>query len=215
MKKRFLFLLIIASILVPAAAQDNGGSMIVNFNAGNVGFGLNLPVNNKYDFEGHFSLINIGFENKTTNLGVSFCPFLLTSWMSFESTYYEDYYYNEGGYYEDEIVSYGGIFLVNAMVYWNFFNYTFGGGSNFFVGPFASINYLLLEEDKFNTDNFIFTLGIQLGLRASFGRFQYNLFSFEIGYRNINGTHNYFIGGKLDIVTLAIASALTAPLYYW
>jgi len=214
MKKGFILIFLFAFV-IPAYAQDDsssaGSPVVVNFNIGNLGFGVNLPVNNSNDLEGHFSIVNVGFENKLTNFGMSFCPFMFISWMSTEEIYYEDY--GGSGYYEEEITSTGGIFLVNLMAYWNIVNYTFGGGSNFFLGPFASINYLMLEEESFSTKDYVFTLGMQLGLRAHFGNFQYNLFSFEVGYRNINGKHNYYIGGKFDIVTLAIASAFTAP--YW
>jgi len=202
MKKGLLAILIIFVFAAPVFAQDEPmaimSPIVVNFNAGNFGFGLNFPINNRHDFEAHFSLINIGVESTVTNIGMSFSPFMLVTWMSLDDSY------------NDSELLFGGIFLLNAMVYWNVFNYTFGSGFNFFIGPFASANYLLVEDDFF-FDNYIFTLGVQMGLRTNHGRFQYNLFSFELGYRNINGNHNYYIGGKFDIVTVAIASVFSTP----
>ena len=41
-----------------------------------------------------------------------------------------------------------------------------------------------------------------MGLRLNTGRFNYNIISIEMGYRNISGSNNYRIGGKIDMLTL-------------
>jgi len=80
---------------------------------------------------------------------------------------------------------------------------------NVFLGPFASTNYLVIT-DKVHWDQYIVTAGIQMGLRLNHGRFNYNIISFEIGYRNISGSSNYHLSGKLDILTLISIMILLA-----
>jgi hypothetical protein len=68
-------------------------------------------------------------------------------------------------------------------------------------GPFVSINWIILNNFQMNYQNYIFSSGLRLTLLAyteTFLRFQ--LIDFEIGYRNINNTNNFFVSVKFDFM---------------
>jgi len=207
--KKILVLLIIVAVAVPVFSNNNSGfnprnsnsnfqqNTSINFNIGNLGFGGNLPFSNDYDFEFNFSLISVGFENINSSMGIEFSPLMFYGWLNTNE-------YDYG--YEDEY-GFWGASLVNVRFYWNLINMYSNSGSNFYIGPFAAANYIFMDED-IRFDKFIFTAGIHMGMRTTFGSFNYNIFSFEVGYRNINGTSKYFIGGKIDLLTLFLASVI-------
>jgi len=179
--KKYLFLLL-AVIAVPVFAEEN---FTINLNAGNVGFGGNLPlsdnyVSNNYNPEIMFTLMNIGIEYQETNVGLEINPFKCFFWGDTE---------------DDGVYSF-----VNLNLYWNILNYEFDGDGVIYFGPFASVNYLFLENDRLNFDRYIFTGGAQLGFRMKIGRLNYNLVSVEAGYRRINEQGMFFVGGKVDII---------------
>ena len=181
MKKKLFFAVIIIFAAIPVFAQ-NGAE--ITFNIGNVGIGANFPLGSVYDIETHFSLVSFGIEEKTTNLGFVFCPFVYTSWTTSDDS---DGIFN---------MSYEGISLFNLNLYWNVLSVR-----NFYLGPFTSINYIFIDKVVY-WDRYVFTAGIQMGMRLSFKNFEYNLFTCEAGYRNINGTGKYYISGKVDLLTL-------------
>jgi len=176
--RNFLFILLII-LTFPAYSQ---GNTVLNFNVGNIGIGGNFPLYDDYNLEGIVTLINIGIENTITNTGFEFSPFKYFTWSG----------------KNEEDVAIKGYSFANLNIYWNILNLQFQY-SDIYFGPFASINYLFLEE-KINWNRYVFTGGIQIGFRANFEGLNYNIISFELGYRNIDGRGRYFIGAKMDIV---------------
>jgi len=207
LKKFLLFILLILLLSAPVMAQYLNRNMSFNFNAGNLGFGANLPLNEKNDFEVSLSLANFGIEDRRTGLGIEFSPFV---------TYFSDLGIDKNdnfGYesFDNEYTTndiFGEFSFLNLSVYLNVVNLFSWWGSSFFFGPFITANYLFLGEDVL-WNRYVFTAGVQMGLRTTIGNFNYKIFSFEFGYRNINGTHHYHLGGKIDLITLFFAYLLT------
>ena len=178
-----MFFFITASIF----ARDD---IVFNFNLGDVGFGGNFPLVDDHNFEFNVSLLNFGIENRRTNFGIEFTPIKAFFWSS-------------SGEGESEN---GGISLTNLKLYWNVINFA-PSINNFFMGPFASINYLFVDE-FFHWNRFVFTTGLRAGFRLNLRRTNYNFFTAEMGYRNINGMSRYFIGARIDIGALLLIAAV-------
>jgi len=193
--KPVFFILIIAvfAFITGPVYSQNQGNIVFNFNAGNFGIGGNMPFDSTYGFEVNLSIINLSLEDLRTNLGIGFSPLMLYGWLNADD--------NSDG------LSIGGLSLLNVNVYWNAINVNLGNDSNFFIGPFTAVNYMFTDE-VIHWNSYVFTAGIQMGFRANFGLFNYNIFSIEVGYRNISGEQRYYFGGKLDLVTLFLVSAL-------
>ncbi|MCL2196822.1 MAG: hypothetical protein FWB77_04335 [Treponema sp.] len=188
--KKFLFLFVIIALTVPVYSQD----FRFILNAGSVGLGGNFPLKGDYDLEGSFSLINFGIEERNTNIGVEINPFKTFLW--------------DNGY-ESEYLP---LSLLNLHFYWNVLSYDFSI-SNIYFGPFASINYFFIEEEIL-WDRYIFSAGLQMGFRYSIGKFNYNIFSCELGYRLIDGSSRYYISAKVDLIVFLIM-ALYANVFYY
>jgi len=194
MKNILFFILLAAVLTVPVFAQEATESNIgVNFNIGNLGLAGNLPFKQNYDMESSFSLIYIGLEDRTTNFGVGFSPLVITGFMLNED-------------YETNL---GGASILNLHTYWNVFTHDFAGVSVFYLGPFSSINYFFVDQE-FHLDKYLFTAGLHMGFKAGFGGFNYNIASFEVGYRNMNGASRYHIGGKIDLVAVFLVFILSS-----
>jgi hypothetical protein len=158
----------------------------INLNVGNIGYGVNFPLSDNYSIEAMITLLNIGVEHTKTNIGMEFSPFKGFNWRDTPKD-------------SDDIT---GISLVNFDLYWNAINFEF-----FYLGPFASINYMFVGK-KIDWNRFVFTGGAHIGFRANIGRYNYHLFSVELGYRNIDGRSKYFIGAKIDVPLLIITTIL-------
>ena len=180
-------MLLVAAI--PVHAQLN--HTVITFNVGDFGVGWNFPLNDRFNTESYFSLLNFGLENDNINLGFSFSLVKVHGWS--ESGWGE----NNGAAQSDvEAIS-----LFNLNLYWNAVN-SAPADISFYLGPFASINYFFLD-DTVNWGKSIFTAGIHMGLRLSGRQIDYNLLSAEMGYRRINGSNRYHIGARIDLVALA------------
>jgi len=181
-KKFFVFLL--TMIAVSAAAQQ--GLMI---NSGDFGIAGNFLSDDDNSRETTMSVLNVGIEDRRTNLGFEFSPFKYYEWKKS---------FSDG----EKNIAYS---LVNFSIYWNMLNLDF-----FYFGPFASINYLFIENSV-NWNRFIFTGGVHLGLRADFDPLIYRIISIELGYRNIDGKGKYYVGAKFDmLVSLATIIYISA-----
>jgi len=203
MKRLIFIFIVIFAVTVPVFAQENHnspGGVDVDFSVGNMGFGVNFPLRNEYDVELSLSVIQLGVEDSRSGLGFRFSPFTFFGW-------------SKESINEEEIELEGEICILNFTLYWNVVRLNVLG-SDFYLGPFATINYMFVDEE-FYWDKFVFTAGIQMGFRANFGQFKYNIFTLEVGYRNINGSHRYYVGGKIDLITMALASALSGPSWYY
>ena len=174
-------------MVVPAHAQDD---FAINFNSGYVGYGGNFPLGDNYDSETIFTLFNFGVEHTATNLGFDFSPFKVFGW-------------SNSGEFVDNNMNFS---FFNLNLFWNVVNLADGF---FYCGPFTSINYLFVGE-RVNWDKFIFTVGGHIGLRLSYGRLNYDIISTEVGYRNISGKNQYFVGVKVDVASFFLFLFLAA-----
>jgi hypothetical protein len=181
-----LFLIIITAV-IPANAQEN---IMINLNVGNLGFGVNVPSYDDYGRETIVTFLNVGIEHKETNLGIEFTPLKYFGWRNPS---------DEKNSSNDNNNDTSGYSFANLKFFWNVFNFEF-----FYIGPFTSIDYMFIEK-TINWNRYVFTGGIQFGFRAYSGKVNYNIFTAEIGYRNIDGKSKYFIGGKIDIPVFFIS----------
>jgi hypothetical protein len=177
---------LITVIAVPVTAQEN---FRLNLNSGDLGIAGNIPLNDELSREITISLLNIGIENRRTNIGMEFTPFRYFDWSKPSEE-------NSG------TTAYS---LANFNFYWNILYLEFFD-ANIYFGPFTSINYLFVE-DKINWSRFIFTAGVHMGFRASVGP-NYKVVSIELGYRNIDGRSKYHIGAKVDLAVSILSFLL-------
>jgi hypothetical protein len=184
-KNTMFFAIMIIMVIIPVIAQED---FTINLNVGNLGYGINVPMNDGYSTETIITLLNIGIEHTKTNIGMEFTPFKGFNWRDTPKD-------------SDDIT---GISLANLDLYWNVINMEF-----FYLGPFASINYMFVGK-KIDWNRYVLTGGLHVGLRANIGRYNYHLFSVELGYRNIDGRSKYFIGAKIDVPVLIISAILVA-----
>jgi hypothetical protein len=151
-----------------------------NFNFGDLGGGWNFPLKNNNDDGIFLTLFNFGIEDRRTNIGWELCPFTTYSWGGTDAT-------TDGADFS----------LINFKLYWDVIYLD----DFFYFGPFTSINYAFAGENFF-WDKYIFTVGLQAGIRANLGKFNYNILSIETGYRLFDGESRYHIGAKIDLVPL-------------
>ena len=180
---------IILIMTVPVYAQEN---IAINFNSGYLGYGGNFPLNDNYDSEAVFTLFNIGMEHTSTNIGFEFSPYRYSNWTNLSESANDSTDMNHS--------------FFNLNLYWNVVTLLDGF---IYFGPFTSINYLFVGENVY-WDKFIFTVGGQIGLRLSSGILNYNIVSAEMGYRNISGKSQYFVGAKVDILSFIVSLILAA-----
>ena len=184
---RYFLLFILVSVTFLTHAHDH---FVININSGNYGSWGNLPLKNNHSSKYYFSIINVGIEDRNTNIGIGFSPM-----MSFKGlTYVDNFYFRANSF-------------INLNLYRNIINFYFFENKNFYLGPFTSINYMFVD-DEILWRKCILTSGIQMGLRSNFDKFNYHFFSIETGYRNINGNSRFYIGGNIDLATLVHAISL-------
>jgi hypothetical protein len=103
-----------------------------------------------------------------------------------------------------------------------FFNLSNNYRTIFLFGPIVSINWLENENlNKFEIENYIFSIGLKFHFNYGFGLergiFRYpspltNAVELELGYRNINGRHNIYVGIRIEpSILLSVFSALYYP----
>jgi hypothetical protein len=184
-KSTLFFIIIILMVIIPVHTQE---TFRINLNVGNLGYGINVPMNDGYSTEAMVSLFNIGIEHTKTNIGMEFTPFKGFNWRDTPKD-------------SNDIT---GISLANLELYWNVLNFDF-----LYLGPFASINYMFVGK-KIDWNRYVLSGGMHIGFRAKIGRYNYHLFSVEMGYRNIDGRSKYFIGAKIDVPVLIFATILIA-----
>ena len=175
MKSILFILLLVIIVTMPVYAQEDDIAVI--FNIGFLGIGRNFPMDDDYNSEVTISLLNIGIKYKPINIGLELSPF--KHFISLDS----------GGQVQS---------FFNLNLYWDTIS-AFDGA--FYLGTFASINYFFVWENIY-WDRYIFTIGVRTGLRSYIGGIYYDIFSAEMGYRNINGTSKFFIGARIDIPSL-------------
>ncbi|MDR2964625.1 MAG: hypothetical protein LBU88_02495 [Treponema sp.] len=199
MKKLSIIIILLTIFIIPVFAEDDDelSRIVFNWNVGNLGYGGNIPFSKPLAEEVVFSLVHVGIEDRYTNMGIEFCPFL----------FYHGWKLPEGEYYGEND---GYISLLNLKVYWNILDL-----SGFFIGPFASVNYFFLDED-FMMDKFIFTAGFHIGWKINFKNVNYNIIMGELGYRNgLDGSNRYHVGVKIDILSLFLIYLATSAVSHW
>jgi len=192
MLKKGLLILFLAAIIagVPVFAQEYEGRAVdFHLNFVSIGAGAYMPFEGPHMVEFSADLLTLGIEHKATSLGVMFSPFNFFFWIG-----------NTGEKVGDSSVPkpISAIFsLVNLNVYWNIMGF-FDVDNRFYIGPFAGINSIFMGE-KFYTDRYILSAGMQGGIRGNGEKVNYNVFSIETGFRLIDGDPKFFAGIKLDI----------------
>ena len=78
MKKLYIFLVLLAIFSLPVFAQDeyDENRIVFNWNLGNLGGALNTPLTKPLSYETTLSILNIGIEDRYTNIGIEFNPFM-------------------------------------------------------------------------------------------------------------------------------------------
>ena len=176
-----MFVLIFATY--SAYTQDN---IVFNIGLLDFGGGVNIPVVKKYPTEGHFSLISVGIEDRKRNIGLGFNPCMIYTPLP------EELGFNN---------KVNGNFF-NLNVYKNFINKDLSDNLIFYLGPYSSVNYMFYY-DAFQWDKFIFSAGMQLGIRQKFNKINFNIWSLETGYHNINGNSKFYAGIRIDIAAVS------------
>ena len=192
------FLLAVVITIMPVSVFSQDDRIVFNWNFADFAYGRNFPLDNVHNKETSLPFLNIGIEDRGTNLGIRFNPITNFNWKVEKE--------------DDVVFESAAISLANFHFYWSILNPIFADVINFYLGPFTSINYLFIEEELM-LNKFIFTAGIHTGIRLNFKRVNYNIFSFELGYRNIDGSSKYYIGGRIDLgvmILLIVAIAAAA-----
>jgi len=190
MKRFFLFVVLIAALLTPAFSQD----FRYNLNVGNIGLGGFFPFYNASEFEGMFSLMNFGIEERTTNLGLELNPYRTV--------------FNEND--DGEYLPFS---ILNLNLYWNALNINFAV-TNIYMGPFISASFIFFGE-KTSWDKYVISAGMQMGFRYNIGNMNYNIISVKTGYRLDNGRNGIYVGVEMDLIVFFIMVLYSTPYYYY
>ena len=182
--KSMLFsLILIVVITVPVYTQED---FAFNINSGYLGVGRVFPDSGNNDMGIVLTLVNIGIEHRPTNIGLEFTPYKNYSWInSGEDNKYNSSYFS----------------FLNLKLYWNIITVL---DNLIYFGAFTSADYLFAGESIY-WDRYVFSAGGHIGFRLSYGRLNYDLFSTEIGYRNINGASKYFVEVKVDMLAFILS----------
>ncbi|GHU87419.1 hypothetical protein FACS189476_02840 [Spirochaetia bacterium] len=161
----------------------------VNWNFGNMGFGINYSSQEGDNIEITASIFNLIVEQNDINVGIEFNP--IKYWHLFEL---QD---------EVETKNNGDKFsFINLNLYWNI-----PGRRNVVFGPFASMNYMYINTlTGFNINEFVFSSGLRFSYKLNGHLFSnkyrnnYQIVSTEIGYRNQMGENKFYFSVNIDII---------------
>ena len=148
----------------------------LNFSLGSLGVGGLFPLDERTGLEYSLTVMGIGMEHNKTGLGMWFSPFGMFAWNG-----------------DDTSTSYS---FANMHVYWNALSHR-----GLYLGPFASASYIFFDDAP-DWGRYIFTAGLQAGLRMETNRVNMNFISVETGYRLIDGQHKFFVGAKVDLLPI-------------
>lgn len=81
----------------------------------------------------------------------------------------------------------------------------FTGNKNIIAGPFISINYVYANTlSGMNFNEYTFGGGLRFSYKLkhikTFPKYDAQIFSSEIGYRNITGIHKFYFSVTIDII---------------
>ena len=188
MKTRiFLFMMLIVLPYCINADEINGNNFAFDFFIGNFGGGMHF-FSGTYDFEITANIATFLIEHTRTNIGLILNPLKFRADYSIEKQEWNT-----------------NLFFLNGRLYWNPLNF-----NGIIFGPFASINYLSLENwSNFNTQNFIFSSGLMFNLWSTGGQFPFQIIGSEVGFRNISGRHGFYFNVNIDILALVVVIVLS------
>ena len=174
--------LVLATVSAPASAyvlRSNNEAVDINFSLGQISFGGIFPFGSGSDaFELGITVLPVGLEFNRINLGLWFSPFNF-----FHHTFH-------GGNAIRRVS------LLNLSLYWNIVS-----GDFLFFGPFASANYLFMDNGA-QWDRYMFSAGLQGGVRVRLNEINWPLFTAEAGFRLIDNDSNAFVSVKMDFMPL-------------
>jgi len=199
-----LFVLIALIAVFPVFSQEyeDGGQMQLQLNFMNVSFGAYLPTPGKHMFDFGVEIMKIGMEHRYTGFGIDFTPIRLFTVSGIGPSTYYDYTYDDY-YYMDSTDA--GFSFVNVSVYFNLIK-SLGISSDFFIAPFATLNFLFMDGQEFSFDRYIFTAGLRSGIRGGSRDVKYDIFTIEAGFRYIDGEGKFYFGIKYDAMMHQLGS---------
>ncbi|MDR1940929.1 MAG: hypothetical protein LBQ47_01205 [Endomicrobium sp.] len=159
-------------IFLSAAAGTYG--LDVNYSSSATGEGLVLF---------RLSIADFYVQDEKTGFGMSFSPFVFTEDLRNRSRRRND--------------GYLGVSPFNAEIFWSPLKMK----NSMTVGPFASVNYFVNEDDLVFKTGFKFALFTRAKTSAKFD-YQVNAVKGEMGYSRINNTDNYFFSIGIDLLIL-------------
>jgi len=171
---------------MPAHATDtetrDAHDFSINFSLGNIGIGGAFPIEGGGNtFEGSFSLLSFGAEHNRTGFVVWFSPFSAFFWPNWG---------------DDNT---GRVNLAYLNFYWNALSHR-----GVYFGPFGSVHYLFVDEGV-HWNRYMLTVGLQGGTRWETNRLNLPAFFVETGFRIIDGTGNFFVSAKIDLLSLLLS----------
>jgi len=186
--------------------EESGVDFVMNFT--NFGIGLFMPFDGPIvDFS--FELLRLGLEGKKANFGFTFSPF------NFSGIVGRKGIGEKGGTAVIPIGGYVSFSFINLTLYWNMLSFL-DFSDKFFVGPYASFNYLFLNpspetgEEAFNFKKYMVGAGLQGGIRGVSEKVKYNIFTVETGFRLVEqqgeNKAKFYAGIKFDFIMNSLNS---------
>ncbi|MDR1869240.1 MAG: hypothetical protein LBQ82_04560 [Treponema sp.] len=158
-----------------------------SWNFGNIGIGINYSAENDDNFEFYASLLNFTIEQKDINIGFEFSP--VKFWYLFGLQDETDKKYN------GERFSF-----INVNIYWDLIE-----NKNIILGPFVSMNYLYVNTFyRIDINEYVFSGGLRFSYKLkhmiNFNKYNSQILSTEIGYRNIFGKNKFYFSVNVDVI---------------
>jgi hypothetical protein len=200
MNKKYLYSFILFMLLLNINVFSHDFKDSFSYSLGDIGFGFNNSTNNEIkNFEFNLSAANLFFEyppsflidDVKARIGIKISPFNLRV-----------------------IKDNTDLSFVNVDIFTHFLPIkpkTYRAN----LGAFASINWLLFENEHFDPSFYIFSAGLRF---TSYGTsrpdmsspFRVQFINFDIGYRRINNTNNIYFTVKLDFLDFIVFPLLAA-----
>jgi len=177
MKKLMLVLAFLCILAQSEASADNIFDFTWNF--GNIGLGINYSAGDDDNVEFCVSVLNFTIEQKDINIGFEFSP--VKYWHLFKL--------------QDEIDT--KFSFINAYMYWDLIR-----NNTILLGPFASMNYLYVNTvSGININEYVFSGGLRFSYKLRhINKYNGQILSAEIGYRNISGSNKFYFSVNVDII---------------
>ena len=158
-----------------------------SWNFGNIGIGINYSSENDDNFEFCASLLNFTIEQKDINIGFEFSP--VKFWYLF-------------GLQDETNKKYNGerFSFINANMYWDLIE-----NKNILLGPFVSMNYLYVNVfNRIDINEYVFSGGLRFSYKLkhiiNLNKYNSQILSAEIGYRNIFGKNKFYFSVNVDAI---------------